>query len=233
MVYVIQPGDTLFLIARRFRVTVEDILASNPQIIDPDLIFPGQIIGIPLPGPPPPPVSGITYIVQPGDTFFSIAQQFGVSLAALIAANPQIADPNLIFPGQFITIPAGPVPPPIPPPGFSYVVQPGDTLFIIAQRFRVSLNALIAANPEIANPNLIFPGQIILIPVAEELPPPPPGGSTYIVQPGDTLFDIAQMFGVNLNELIAANPQITDPDIIFPGQIIIIPPLFRCDPPHK
>lgn len=47
MVYVIQPGDTLFLIARRFGVTVEDILASNPQIIDPDLIFPGQIIGSP------------------------------------------------------------------------------------------------------------------------------------------------------------------------------------------
>ncbi len=223
MVYVIQPGDTLFLIAQRFGVTNEDILASNPQITDPDLIFPGQIIGIPLPGPPPPPVPGITYIVQPGDTLFSIAQQFGVSLAALIAANPQIADPNLIFPGQFITVPAGPVPPPIPPPGFNYVIQPGDTLFIIAQRFGISLSTLIAANPQIADPNIIFPGQIILIPVAEELPPPPPGGSTYIVQPGDTLFIIAQRFGISLEALIAANPQIVDPNIIFPGLIIIIP----------
>ncbi len=151
-----------------------------------------------------------------------------MSLAALIAANPQITDPNLIFPGQFITVPTGPVSPPIPPPGFNYVVQPGDTLFFIAQRFGVSLSALIAANPEIADPNFIFPGQIILIPVAEELPPPPSGGSVYIVQPGDTLFSIAQRFGVNLDELIAANPQITDPNIIFTGQFIIIPPLSEA-----
>jgi spore coat assembly protein SafA len=66
MTYVIQPGDTLFFIAGRFGVTVEDILAANPQITNPDLIFPGQIIEIPIPAPPPPPDPGITYIVQPG-----------------------------------------------------------------------------------------------------------------------------------------------------------------------
>ena len=48
------------------------------------------------------------------------------------------------------------------PPGFQgrYTVVPGDTMFFIAQRFGVSLNALIAANPHIANPNLIFPGAL-------------------------------------------------------------------------
>ena len=155
MTYVVQPGDTLFFIARRFGVTVEDILAANPQIIDPDLIFPGQIIEIPIPAPPPPPDLGITYIVQPGDTLFNIARQFGVPLADLIAANPQIADPNLIFPGQIIIIPVEPAPPPAPP-GFNYVVQPGDTLFFIAQRFGVSLEDLIAANPQIADPKLFI-----------------------------------------------------------------------------
>jgi spore coat assembly protein SafA len=222
MTYVIQPGDTLFFIAGRFGVTVEDILAANLQITNPDLIFPGQIIEIPVPAPPPPPDPGITYIVQPGDTLFNIARQFGVPLAALIAANPQIADPDLIFPGQIIVIPVTPAPP--VPPGFNYVVQPGDTLFFIARRFGVSLDALIAANPQIADPNLIFPGQIILIPVAE-LPPLPPGAATYIIQPGDTLFNIAQRFGLSLDALIAANPQIADPNLIFPGQIIIIFPL--------
>ena len=38
----------------------------------------------------------------------------------------------------------------------------GDTMFLIAQRFGVSLNALIAANPHISNPNLIFPGDVLL-----------------------------------------------------------------------
>lgn len=223
MVYVVQPGDTLFIIARRFGVTVAAILANNPQIFDPNLIFPGQIIGIPIPGPPPPPVAGITYIIRPGDTLFAIARRFGVSLAALINANPQIVNPDLIFPGTFIFVPS-PLVPPIPPPSFSYLVQVGDTLFLIARRFRVSLNALIAANPEIVNPNLIFPGQVIRIPT-EPLPPPPSGSSVYIVQPGDTLSVIARQFRISLGALIAANPQILDPNLIFPGQFIIIPPI--------
>ena len=56
----------------------------------------------------------------------------------------------------------------IPPPGactgFIYTVQRGDTLFLIAQRFGISLDSIIAANPQIANPNNIFPGQQICVP---------------------------------------------------------------------
>jgi nucleoid-associated protein YgaU len=54
------------------------------------------------PHPEPPPR---TYIVQRGDTLSGIARRFGVSLTALERANPQIADPNRIFPGQVINIP--------------------------------------------------------------------------------------------------------------------------------
>ncbi|MGH2331910.1 SafA/ExsA family spore coat assembly protein, partial [Thermoanaerobacter mathranii] len=46
------------------------------------------------------------YTVKPGDTMWSIANMFGVSLDALIRANPQISDPNLIYPGQQICIPS-------------------------------------------------------------------------------------------------------------------------------
>lgn len=53
----------------------------------------------------------------------------------------------------------------LPPcPGFLYTVQPGDTLLFIAQRFGVSPSALIAANPQLPNPHLIFPGQQLCIP---------------------------------------------------------------------
>ena len=150
----------------------------------------------------------INYVVRPGDTLSGIAERFGVSLKALEAANPQIPDPNLIFPGQVIVIPVNP-----PPPG-TYVVQPGDTLSGIAERFGVSLGALEAANPQIPNFDLIFPGQVIHI---------PPRVNTYIVQPGDTLSGIAERFGVTLAALEAANPQITNPNLIFPGQVIVIP----------
>jgi tyrosinase len=96
------------------------------------------------------------YIVQQGDTLTAIATRFGVSLAALIAANPHITNPNRIFRGQIIAIPGQ-----SPAAGPAYVVQHGDTLNAIATRFGISLAALIAANPQITNPNRIFPGQII------------------------------------------------------------------------
>lgn len=61
----------------------------------------------------------MTYIVQPGDTLFSIANRFGISLQALLAANPGL-QPGLVFVGQLITIPTGgsiPPGPPVPPGG--------------------------------------------------------------------------------------------------------------------
>ena len=161
---------------------------------------------------------GFLYTVQPGDTMFLIAQRFGVSLNALIAANPQVPDPNVIFPGQVLCVPTG-LPTPTPPCqlGFLYTVQPGDTMFLIAQRFGVSLNSLIAANPQVPNPNLIFPGQVLCVPTGC------PTGTLYTVQPGDTMFLIAQRFGVSLNALIAANPQVPNPNLIFPGQVLCVP----------
>lgn len=97
-VYVVVPGDTLSGIAGQFGVTLDALEAANPQITDPDLIFPGQAVGIPS--------DTVVYTVQPGDTLSGIAAQFfGVTLAALEAANPQIANPNLIVPGQVIRIP--------------------------------------------------------------------------------------------------------------------------------
>ncbi|MDP2871642.1 MAG: SafA/ExsA family spore coat assembly protein [Bacillota bacterium] len=236
-IYVVQPGDTMFTIAQKFGVSLAALIAANPQIPDPNVIFPGQQICVPGAPPPPPPVpcpGGFIYTVQPGDTMFLIAQRFGVSLAALIAANPQIPNPNLIFPGQQICVPCT-MPPPGPhcPGGFIYVVQSGDTMFLIAQRFGVTLSALIAANPQIPNPNLIFPGQRICVPAHTPAPSPPscPGGFIYVVQSGDTMFKIAQRFGVTLSALIAANPQIPNPNLIFPGQRICVPAGAVTPPP--
>lgn len=58
----------------------------------------------------PPDASFVIYVVQPGDTLFKIAKRFGVSLNDLIEANPQIKDPNMIFPGQKIIVPCLPKP---------------------------------------------------------------------------------------------------------------------------
>ncbi len=115
----------------------------------------------PKPPFPPKPIKNFV-IVQKGDSLWKIAQREGVTLDALIRANPQIKDPNLIFPGQKVFIPTKPIPP--KPPTKFVIVQKGDTLFKIAQREGVTLDALIKANPQIKDPNLIFPGQKVFIP---------------------------------------------------------------------
>lgn len=153
------------------------------------------------------------YIVQPGDTLSVIARRFGITLQQLLAVNPQITDPNRIFPGQRINIPVDTT-----PPSF-YIVQPGDTLYLIARRFGITLDQLLAANPQITDSNRIFPGQRINIPTG----PPPSGTTFYVVQRGDTLFGIAQRFGTTISVLLSLNPGITNPNLIFPGQRILVP----------
>ncbi|SFE22648.1 spore coat assembly protein SafA [Thermoanaerobacter thermohydrosulfuricus] len=163
------------------------------------------------------------YTVQPGDTMWSIANMFGISLDCLIRANPQISDPNLIYPGQQICIPF--YCPPVSPETCKtiYTVKPGDTMWSIANMFGISLDCLIRANPQISDPNLIYPGQQICIPFY--CPPVSPEAckTIYTVKPGDSMWSIANMFGVSLDALIRANPQIPDPNLIYPGQQICIP----------
>ena len=159
LIHVVRPGENLYRIALRYGTTVRAIAAAN-HISNPSLIYVGQRLVIPTGGATPPPGS-CTYVVRRGDTLYSIARHFGVSLATLVRVN-HIANPSLIYVGQRLTIPGcGPVPP--APAGFWYTVRAGDTLYSIASRFGVSVWSIVAAN-HIANPNIIFVGQRLFIP---------------------------------------------------------------------
>lgn len=116
----------------------------------------GGADGVPMPQPIPTPTSAGNYTVQPGDSMSTIARQFGLSLSALEAANPQIGNPNLIYPGEILSIPNG-----SHPQGRVYIVQSGDTLNNIAAKFGESLGVIEARNPYIPNFNNIYPGQHI------------------------------------------------------------------------
>lgn len=124
--------------------------------------------------------AGSTYTVRAGDNLFRIALRFGLSTSQLATAN-NIANPNLIFVGQVLTIPGDaseqptetpdetttPEPtetPDTPTSGDSYTVVAGDTLFRIAVRNNTTVGALLALNPDIVNQNLIFVGQEIVLP---------------------------------------------------------------------
>jgi LysM repeat protein len=115
-------------------------------------------------------------------------------------------------------------PPPTPPPAppLRYTVKSGDTLYRIAINHRVTIAALMAANG-ITNPNLIRPGQTLVIPTSAPPPTPPPAPPLrYTVKSGDTLYRIAINHQVTIAALMAANG-ITNPNLIHPGQVLTIP----------
>ncbi|HLF59777.1 MAG TPA: LysM peptidoglycan-binding domain-containing protein [Acidimicrobiia bacterium] len=93
-----------------------------------------------------------------------------------------------------------------------YTVKQGDTLGAIARDNEVSLSDLVAANM-ITNPNLIRPGQVLVIPVEDK---------THVVARGESLFRIAAAYGITVGALTRAN-QLSNPNLISPGQILIIP----------
>jgi len=162
---------------------------------------------------------GILYRIRPRDTYYQIAQRFGTTVEALVAANPGV-DPRNLMIGQVICVPVTPPPGPCPG-GFPYVIRSGDTIFALAQRFGTTVDAILRANPGIV-PERLRIGQVICIPAPR--PPVCPGGTIYQVRQGDTLYLIAQRFGVSLTSLINANPQISDPDVLQVGELICIPP---------
>ncbi|MBI5930918.1 MAG: LysM peptidoglycan-binding domain-containing protein [Chloroflexi bacterium] len=126
--------------------------------------------------------------------------------------------------------------------GLIYIVQPGDTLARIAQRFGVSLAALVSVN-YITNVNQISAGQALTIPTAYTVVPTtytPPvtipttvtypttttstsySGQTHVVQQGENLYRIALRYGVSMSALITLNG-ITNPNVIYVGQVLRIP----------
>lgn len=109
-------------------------------------------------------------IVQWGDTLSGIAVKCGVTMDAIRAVNPGLG--WWLYAGQVLNIPSSYVPVTQPPPagGGTYVVQRGDSLREIALRYGISVINLIAVNPQIPNPNLIYPGQVINLPVHGTVP---------------------------------------------------------------
>ena len=164
----------------------------------------------------------VTHTVRAGENLYRIGLQYGMSWVPIAQANG-LVNPNAIYAGQVLVIPVAgctPVPPtPYPPvEGTTYVVQPGDNLFRIGLKFGISWVQIAEANG-IVNPNQIYVGQVLKIPVAQPGPTP---NFTHVVRYGETLFSISIHYGVPWQAIAAAN-QIPPPYIVYAGQTIIIP----------
>jgi LysM repeat protein len=105
-----------------------------------------------------------------------------------------------------------------------YRVRAGDTVPGIAEKFGINVSALTEANAQIANPELVFPNELVFIPgpaaPADDLASIKAAVVTYVVQPGDTMSSIAAAHNLTLAALEAANPQVTNPNKIQAGQLL-------------
>lgn len=181
------------------------------------------------PEAPPP---GVTiHVVQRGETLYRIALQYGLTVEVVAQANG-ITNPDSIYVGQRLIIPVNGTTAPATDTPVTHTVQPGETLRSIADLYGLTVEVL-AANNGIVNPNTVYVGQVLLIspPAVSAVPDTPPAEDAaaqsgpllvHIVQPGETLFRIAQRYGVAVADLAAANG-ITDPTLIYAGQQLIIP----------
>lgn len=155
----------------------------------------------------------VIYTVQFGDTLYSIARRFGSTVDAIRQANaiyPPITDPDLIYPGWTLVVPALA----IQPYRTVYIVAPGDTLYSIAQRFSAHVDLLVGLNQPLQDPNFITVGQALWVP-----------GFVHEVTQGDTLVRIAQNYGISLSSILAANDGRVgfSLDLIYPGFRLLLP----------
>lgn len=174
-----------------------------------------------------------TYVINPGDNLVRIAESFCTPVQKLIELN-KLSNPNMIYVGQELKVrTAETLAKPV-----IYTVQPSDTMSKIAQKNGLTVTDIVKAN-KLQNPNILYIGQKIVIPV--KLSQPAAGEVKnvsivqtvqntyimYIVKAGDTLFKIARNNNTTVDALIKSNS--LDPNkYLFMGQKLFIP-LTSCN----
>jgi LysM repeat protein len=161
---------------------------------------------------------GQVYYVQPGDSLYNIAARYGISVPSLVQSNG--LGNNQIYPGQALNITSRTGS--SSTTSFSYTVLPGDSLFLLAQKFGISIDTIKSSNNLSSNYLLI--GKQLTIPgsVNSSIS----NNTSYLVQAGDSLFLIAQRYGVSIDALRAANNLSSDATI-YTNQSLTIPVIAK------
>ena len=206
--YTVASGDTLYKIAQKYNTTVEKIIALN--YLKSNNIVPGQILRIPetytkeeemsLP-------NYLNYTVKKGDTLYSIAKAYNISVDTLMKDNT-LMDTNLEV-GQNLKIRIPNVTIEecygedyIPEDGnqtllTTYTVQKGDNLYAIAKKYNTTASAIMMQN-NLPNTNLQIGEQLII-------PGTTSNNTVYIVKKGDSLYSIAKKYNTTVDNIKRKN----------------------------
>lgn len=189
IVHVVQEGQTLWAIAARYEVRLDDLLLYN-NLSENSVLRPGDELIIRLAEgqlPPPTPTPPLTHIVREGETAWTIAARYQLSLADFFWYNG-LDEEAILQPGDEVTVRLAPgqTPPPTPTPQTLYVVKTGDTLLGIAARYGLTLEQLLAYNGLTADAILRPGDELRLIPAVTPTPPPEESGPTPTLTPPGT-----------------------------------------------
>ena len=171
------------------------------------------------------PAGSQSYRVQRGDSFYLIARKYGVSVRALMNANPSIAAGRLLV-GDILCVPTGEGRS-CPIGSSAYTVQPGQSVVDVMLASNVSLRALREYNEDIRL-TALRPGDVLCVPPGGDRGLCENGGPVYRMQEGDTLEEIAALNATTVEQLLRLNPNLLPSDFVT-GQVICLPTRRRLE----
>lgn len=206
--YTVKSGDTLYKIAQKYNTTVPKIMDLN-YLKNTNLTI-GQVLRIPEMFTPEDEMilpNYINYVVQSGDTLYSIAKKFDVNVDTILKDN--VLTSNILKVGQNLKIRLNDnnmieecigvdyTPPVSNTQTITYTVKKGDSLYSIARKFNTSVDTLVNINNLKSN-NLSI-GQVLKIPSSSN------NSRVYVVQSGDNLYSIARKFNISVDDIKKKN----------------------------
>ncbi|MCB0443737.1 MAG: LysM peptidoglycan-binding domain-containing protein, partial [Flavobacterium sp.] len=245
--HTVLKGETVSSIARKYKVTPNDLYQLNAGIFEG--IKEGQVILIPeslvknkLNEVKPATSSSkstneiIHHDVQYGETKFGLSRRYGISISELERQNPHIV--NMLQAGHQLKITGGvdsnvsnskKDSTNLSSSTFTtYEVLPGETLYGISRRYGVTVDDLMDANNLIG---VLQIGQILRIPTKNSVVKNDEGNQIHLVQAGETKYGLSKKYGVSIEELEQKNPQIIR--MLQTGQRILIPGKVRDNRTQK
>ncbi|MGI6209646.1 MAG: LysM peptidoglycan-binding domain-containing protein [Anaerolineae bacterium] len=190
-VHVVQAGDVLGSIALEYDLELDELLAANPGLTERSLLRLGQEIVIPAKAAsaeapaseaPAEAAAPKVHVIESGDNLLYLAEKYGVTVAQILAVNPDLTERSILRLGQEVIIPTqapeasvptpAPEPTATPEPQFiEHSIESGDTLGYLASKYDTTVDDILAANPGMTEWTVLRLGQIVRVPA-----PPQSGG---------------------------------------------------------
>lgn len=206
--YVVQKGDSLYSIANKLGTTVSELKKENN--LTSNTLQIGEVLRIPT--------KEIyegeenVYIVQKGDTLYSVAMANNTTVDELKKANNLTS--NILSTGQLLKIPSALL------PESTYIVKKGDSLYSIANKYNTTIDELKRINN--LTSNILSIGQVLKLP-SDKVSDIEKEENTisYTVQKGDSLYSIARKYSTTIDKIKDLNNLTTN--LLSIGQVLLIP----------